>query len=119
MIALIALLKKSNVTLEQLQVAMLDMKKSDFQLTIDKEKDIYLLEKENVCYIVARKYQKIETRSDKVYDFITVKPEYWEKVSDGLTYFFETLSDEEREVIFRKNHWLKNAKFTNALKNNP
>ena len=43
MITLIELLKKSNVTLEQLQVAMLDMKKSKFELTIDKEKDIFLL----------------------------------------------------------------------------
>ena len=119
MIPLIELLKKSNVTLEQLQVAMLDMKKSKFELTIDKEKDIFLLELENSCYIVARKFQKIETNPDKVYDIISVNPELWEKVSDGLCYFFETLTDDERGAILGRNKWLRKTKLSNAMKENP
>ena len=98
---------------------MLDMKKSKFELTIDKEQDIYILEYDDACYIVARKNQKIQIEQDKVYDIITVNPELWDKVSDGLTYFFETLTDEQREVIFRRNRWLRNSKFDNILKNNP
>ena len=66
-----------------------------------------------------RKFQKIETTHDKVYDIISVNPEFWEKVSAGLCYFFETLTDDERGAILGRNHWLRKTKLGNAMKENP
>ena len=116
MIALMELLKKTNISLEDLQVSMFETSKGGYKLTIDGAGNFnnsFILEKGNTCYVVARKRQKISTDPDKVYDIIRVAPELWANVSAGIRYFFSDITDAEREEIYKSNHWLKKTKIRN------